>query len=319
MPNNDQNDKELNDYLNGNSDVSKAYRASNKTKPSSHLDNAILAAAKEAVLDNKQKTKTVFHKAPWVKPISIAAMITLSVSLVVTMQQESGQPLISEPEIEMFGGAALIEEVVMPQIISADRVVNPELKAKKNNEKDMYDDVPSEAALGAVGGYRAPVNPPDRVKIEVMKRRSRDKNKSVDEARASAPAALDAAADIYRAEEKAEAPKAIMRERAAKKVLSKEKAQIQTETEEKNTFAGGRASPSAAAEMKFDDVVDREQERHITPKEDILLKIKAMWEQGELVSAKEAYEEFTRNNPDYSSENIKEILGDNIYNGLLGL
>jgi hypothetical protein len=277
MANNDQNDKELNDYLNGNSDVSKAYRASNTEKPPAHLDDAILSAAQEAIniSKDKQNSKQKFHKSPWVKPISIAAMITLSVSLVVTMQQDAGRPLISETEVEMFDSVELLEEKLMPQTVDAEdgASVLDEVEMKQNKDERL--DATEPATLGAIKE--------SRVKRTL------------------------------------EAPMEKMRERAAKKVLLKEKAQIQTETVEKDVFAGGRATPSAAAEMKFDDMVDTEQERHITPQEDILLKIKAMWEQGELASAKEAYEEFTRNHPNYSSESIKEILGDNIYNGLLGL
>jgi len=149
MANNDQSDKELNDYLNGNSDVSKAYRASNKTEPSAHLDEKILSAAKKAVEDSKQKTKPKFHKAPWVKPVSIAALVTLSVSLVVTMQQETGQTLISEPEVEMFDSAVMIKESKIDKTTqSSDATTSMnELEAKQN--KDERADVPAPAESGA--------------------------------------------------------------------------------------------------------------------------------------------------------------------------
>lgn len=314
MANNEQDDKELNDYLDGNSGLSKSYRASSLNEPPSSLDDAILSAAKEAVENTAQKEKPIFHKSRWTLPVSIAAMVTLSVSLVVTIQQETGQSLISEPEIEMFGDAALIEEVVMPQVISADSVLKQELKAINNNEKDRYDTVSGEAALGAVGGYRAPVNLPDRVRIEVMERL--DKNKNVDEVRASASAALGAAAGIYRAEEKADAPKARMKEAPAKKILLKEKTQLKAV--EERVFSIEAVMEAEPARSEFDDLADMEQSRERSSQEDILLKIKTMWEQGELIKAKQAYESFTKQYPGFASERIKEIIGTNIYSELLG-
>jgi hypothetical protein len=158
MANKEQNDKELNDYLSGNSDVSKAYRASNKIEPSSHLDNAILSAAKEAINDTKEKSKVVFHKAPWVKPVSIAAMVTLSISLVVTMQQEAGQPLISEPEVEMYDTAVYIKEREQSKArLSRDRVsvMDETRKNEKSNEAEGVSAVASEpTTLGAVSTNR---------------------------------------------------------------------------------------------------------------------------------------------------------------------
>lgn len=164
MANNDKNDKELNSYLDGNSELSKKYRASNSEEPPAHLDDAILSAAKEVVARKKQKPKVLFHKSPWAKPVSIAAIITLSVSLVVTMQQQTGQPLISEPasDLEIFNSSILLEEKVLPQTVTteSDIPINEELEVKKSS--DLRSDVPA-AALGAVGGYR------EESKVDVMK------------------------------------------------------------------------------------------------------------------------------------------------------
>lgn len=156
MANNGKDDKELNDYLEGNSDISNRYRASSTVEPPAHLDEKILSAAKEAVTDTKQKSKVVFHKSRWALPVSIAAVITLSVSLVITIQQETGQPLISEPESEMYDSAPLLEEVVMPQTMTADDglpVLN-ETEVKQSSDDRVDDYAPAPASLGTVGGYR---------------------------------------------------------------------------------------------------------------------------------------------------------------------
>jgi hypothetical protein len=277
MANNEQNDKELNDYLNGDSDVSKAYRASNKVEPSAELDNAILSAAKEAVdVSNnvEQKTKPRFHKSPWVKPVSVAALVTLSVSLVVTMQQETGRPLISEPEIEMFDTPVDVKELpASKMMIRSDDAVEIN-EAESKQKKD------------------------ERVDMDM-----------------SAPASLGATVNSYRAEEKIEAPKARMKEVPAKKMLLKEKPQH--EVLEERIFSDEQTMQSAPASIELDAVVEMEQEPEFNKEKEMLLKIKELWEKGELITAKQVYNNFIQNYPDVTSENIKGILGENIYNGLL--
>jgi TolA-binding protein len=152
MANNEQNDKELNDYLNSDSDLSKAYRASNKNEPASYLDEKILSAAKEAIeISNiKGKSKQKIHQSPWVMPVSVAAMITLSVSLVVTMQEETGQPLISEPEVELYDSAVQVEEMMLPgsrqNFSEGDVLKEIELKQKKDGRVNINEP----ASLGAM-------------------------------------------------------------------------------------------------------------------------------------------------------------------------
>jgi hypothetical protein len=272
MANNDQNDNELNEYLNGKSDVSKAYRASNTTEPATHLDEKILSVAKEAVENKKQKTSPKFHKAPWVKPVSIAAIVTLSVSLVVTMQQETGQPLISEPKNEIFYPATVIEDPSLSESIMGadDASVMGEIELKKNKDG----------------------------RIDVL-----------------APATLDAAAGRYRADEKMEAPKPRMKAVPAKKMLSKEKSQL--EALEKRVLMEEQVMPAAPTGVEFDDVMGIKQDRDFSTKVDELLRIKSLWEEGHLIQAKQSYDDFKENYPEYNIERIKEIIGDNVYNGLL--
>ena len=156
-------DKELNDYLDGNSELSNRYHSSAEAEPADHLSKKILSAAKEAIAEPELKPNKVFNRSPWVKPVSIAAIITLSVSLVVTMQQETGQPLISEPESALYDSAVLLEGVVKPQTITADgdATMLEEVEIKRSSDVRM--DAPAPAALDAVGAYRA------ESKINVMK------------------------------------------------------------------------------------------------------------------------------------------------------
>ena len=112
-----------------------------------------MSAAKQAVTEPEYKSKKVFHKSSWVKPVSIAATITLTVSLVVTIQQETGQPLISEPESELYDSAVLLEGVVKPQTIFADGDATMLEEVETKRSSDVRMDAPD--ALGAAGVYRA--------------------------------------------------------------------------------------------------------------------------------------------------------------------
>jgi hypothetical protein len=319
MANNDQNDKELNDYLNGDSDLSKAYRASNKLEPAAHLDQKILLAAKESVRNSEQIVKPKFHRAPWVKPVSIAAMITLSVSLVVTMQQESGQPLISEPKIEMYDSASFIEtEELSETIISNDEMVIDRAESEKY-------DVPEKApaALGAVGGYRqlykqeekrqhegpasATLSTDGAALNEVELKQSIDQRANVPE-----PNAGSVATDMFSAEEiPAEALKR-KKEVPAKKMLLKEKASAELYRERK--FPDDKVKT-----MEADDGFSKEdiELNEIEKQEQHLKDIKALWESGEFVQSKLMYDEFKNNYPDYDINVIKELFGLTIYNELI--
>ncbi len=240
MANNEQNDKELNVYLGGNSDLSKSYRASNREEPSVRLDNAILSSAKEAVKNTAQTEKTVFHKSRWTLPVSIAAMVTLSVSLVITMQQEAGQPLISEPEVEMFIATPTVEEGGMPETTKTATSSNDGIvvmdKLERQDKKDETSGVAAEvpatpAVLGAVGGYRA------LLKEEKAK---------------------------------AKAPKARLKQAPAKKMLSKEKAE--KEVLEEKVFPDNKILHSAPIGVDSDNVMNMERDRKFSYQEGALAK-----------------------------------------------
>jgi hypothetical protein len=215
MTNDDKNDKELNDYLNGDSDLSKAYRESNRSEPSVQLDEKILSVAKETVETTKQNEKLKFYKAPWVKPVSIAAIITLSVSLVVTMQQEAGKPLISELDVDMYDSTVIIKDSKVFEAIQS------------SDPKNSINEIEVKKTEGA--------------RVEVP-----------------------AAADLYRAEEKAEAPKARMKKDAANRMLLKE--QSQSELLEERALAEEQIMPSVSTGAEFDDVISLSQEYEVSRK-----------------------------------------------------
>jgi hypothetical protein len=269
MTNNDKDDKALNDYLEGNSGLSNRYHASSSVEPPADLDAKILLAAKEAVGDAKQKPKVVFHKSPWAIPVSIAAVITLSVSLIITMQQETGQPLINESEF--YDSTVFVEEAEVSQTLSNSDGIPVMNKAERKQSKDE--------------------------RLE-----------------SAAPAKLNSV-ESYRTENKPTVPKAKIREHAAKKTLMKENAPAAIL--EERIFADEQILQSAPAEVELDDMMDFKRDRQHGMEESKLLKIKALWEAGEFDKAKQTYEDFVNKFPEFAAENIKKILGADVYYGLI--
>ena len=77
-------------------DLSERYRAASREEPHAHIDAAILAAAKRAVGSQPQGTWTPRAVRRWYVPVSLAAVIVLSV--VVTLQVERERPEIAMPD-----------------------------------------------------------------------------------------------------------------------------------------------------------------------------------------------------------------------------
>ena len=84
----DKQEQELEAYLQGDSELSKIYHEGTKLEPGADLDEKILAASRREV-----KAKPRFAYSPfagdWHVPASLAAVLVLSVGVVITMQQET--------------------------------------------------------------------------------------------------------------------------------------------------------------------------------------------------------------------------------------
>ncbi len=87
-PTDKHDDDAFDAYLEGKSALSGEYRRDDATTPPASLDAAILSASREAI--------PAAHKLPepvprrWLRPLSIAAVMFLSVTLVVSIQLEEG-------------------------------------------------------------------------------------------------------------------------------------------------------------------------------------------------------------------------------------
>ena len=90
-------DKLLQDYLEGKSKITDQYQKEATGEVPPIIDETILSTARFSVRANKKdsKIKTIIDK--WQVPLSIAAVMVISVSLVITLYDEYGQGYIDTP------------------------------------------------------------------------------------------------------------------------------------------------------------------------------------------------------------------------------
>lgn len=97
----DKHEQELQDYLQGDSKLSKTYQLAAKELPPAHLDDVILAASRKAV---KSKFYLAFSPfaSDWHVPVALAAVLTLCVTLVISLQDETGEIYLrSDPNVSL--------------------------------------------------------------------------------------------------------------------------------------------------------------------------------------------------------------------------
>lgn len=94
--NSTDNDEILDRYLEGKSEISDQYRSTVTETPPRHLDRAVLSAARKALRARKPVAFSPFA-SDWHIPVSLAAVLVLSVALVVILREESELPSIEEP------------------------------------------------------------------------------------------------------------------------------------------------------------------------------------------------------------------------------
>lgn len=88
----DSDDKKLEQYLSGDSELSRQYLDESQQSVPTQIDDAILSAAKFKIRSQyKQNDKNNQFFEKWQIPLSIAAVLVISVSLVITLYDEYGQ------------------------------------------------------------------------------------------------------------------------------------------------------------------------------------------------------------------------------------
>lgn len=138
MPTDNRNDKAFNEYLKGDSELSRRYRDSARLEPPEHLDDAIIAAGRDAL---KKPGRNVVRLLPrtWYKPVSMAALVVVCVSLVFTMYDETGP---QQQFVETPGSNASAEQKMDKQFRST------EMADEILREKQSVTITPGESVTG---------------------------------------------------------------------------------------------------------------------------------------------------------------------------
>lgn len=92
---NQKDDRILEEYLKGKSSLSKSYRKESVEEPPAHLDAAIITSAKNAIKKNNKITRPAFGR--WYVPLSLAAVVVITFSVVFKIYDEKTIPVSNKP------------------------------------------------------------------------------------------------------------------------------------------------------------------------------------------------------------------------------
>ncbi len=130
----------LDDYLSGDSALSRRYRSGGSPQPSAAVDRAILDAASEGAIASTPRRKR--SKLTWERPLAIAAAVTLSTILVVSIQREAGlfPPEDSAAERSLDNRNGAVRPAAGP---GEQRPAAPEQQADTSNVPRVLSDAPA--------------------------------------------------------------------------------------------------------------------------------------------------------------------------------
>jgi len=132
--NSEERDQELlREYLKGDSALSRLYRRGADEQPDTQIDARILAEARRAVAPKRRVARSPFARH-WMVPTSLAAVLALSVSVVLLMPDPALEPPVERDRA--------VQPTPVPGTVSAPRPA----------ESVRLRDAVPEAEQGAVGG-----------------------------------------------------------------------------------------------------------------------------------------------------------------------
>jgi hypothetical protein len=135
-----KDNQELEEYLKGQSELSRQYRAESGNEPPEHLDAAILSAAKKAI--ENQGAGGGPSTTRWYVPLSLAAVLVISFSLVFRVyDQEEQQILGKQSEMKKEKPAMMMEgrsEPATPSaVIMRDEALSEEIEFESDSAPEM--------------------------------------------------------------------------------------------------------------------------------------------------------------------------------------
>ncbi|MCK5497822.1 MAG: hypothetical protein KAI77_01405, partial [Gammaproteobacteria bacterium] len=140
-----QEDQNLEDYLQGDSPLSKAYRAEEKAQPPVHLDKVIVAASNEAI--RSEQTSNIAYSPfarTWYVPASMGAVLVLCVGLVFTIYQNTGQTLLTAPKSEYDFDKQIVP---MPMAVEPVESEESQVSGEKRRQLEYADEIQDEAEI----------------------------------------------------------------------------------------------------------------------------------------------------------------------------
>lgn len=329
------------EYLQGGSNLSRRYHETSQAQPPKHLDEKILAASRKAV-DAKPRLAYSPFSSTWTVPVSLAAVLVLSVGLVVSIQDESGQPLPGKTVSGDFTGTASIEyrgEVEAGETFRSDmdktakvfkdeeegRVMSPpEVDYDIAAPVDLYDSPPGHGIAPSAKMY-APrpsqieimeqkrLENTEREKQGIRQRQPMPKLKTIRK-RESRKEITDETGMIKKDIGRAVAGEAMIEPAASAVPEMVLDGLIIQDDEQANAPLEKQEALKRHESLLVDEVLPESQtagpatEVEWATPEEWLHYINRLWEQGKHKDAKENMQRFLFENPDYSMAEINRIL-----------
>ncbi len=299
MTTSDQNDNELEQLMSEDSELCRRYRQLNDQLPPARLDADILNAARAELSEADDKPHKRVTRPAWMLPVSIAAVMVLSVSLVTTMQYETSEPAtsvmteevnrsIDALSVEMNAAPAAATDSVKPE---KKRMQEPAVEYQSIDADRGEMNAAPAAVTDAVKPEKQRLQEPAAVAKPMLEQPASAKTPPRLRKRESFDALSDMAAD-------SDVPDTEAREADADFMFMKTMPQeeVQSGLIENQQ---GTTQASQSPQSKQEDQLVRE--------------INALLSEGRYKSAKNQLLEFRKSNPEYSDAAIEELLGSDIY------
>jgi len=113
MNNNHDNDKIFNDYMNGDSEISRLYRYGSNEEPPKHLIDATQNRIEE-MMDADMEMAANKTRSEWYVPLSIAASFVICAGVVLSIFKTSDEAIVINQELaETYAEERYISELMM--------------------------------------------------------------------------------------------------------------------------------------------------------------------------------------------------------------
>ena len=286
-------DKRLEKYLAGESDISKQYHQSQENKIPDSIDDAILSAARFSVRAKAKNNKMKQIIDKWQMPLSVAAIVMISVSLVITLYDEYGQSYLdspTQPVPQVRQDQDLFETVTEEEAIDTD----------SDSISDFSKTIPSDLGRAAEMEAEPPAVASPPASAPAMIEETPSESLNIQEQSSQSPAKA----------------KSIDNEQLKKQRLK----QLKQDVEELKRTQSTLIEERKAIEQELDSIESRksslQQNIDVSPEKDVdtlsieseLAVINDLWMQGQHEQARQLLNELLTANPGISIQQLEQHL-----------